>query len=233
MIMLQHGMLSLTFRMILLMVGASLAGCAGGHGPEFNFMLGYSHVEQDSSGPFEPFVDDQGGARVSLGMDGPVAVVDDNGSGPRLGGRVAISGYRDNIGDRVVAGEPLLEIEEFVDLALFTPQFVASYRQVIGDVEAGGAFIEPGVGLGLTIATLSFGSNLEFGDGPIGTDIDEQETEVGLAVNPFLRGGYTRGSLVIGVEGGYQWASLEFDDDLGADPAEWYIGVFFGVQLGG
>src|SRR5688500_10956477 len=230
--MLQQRMLMLAFYVMVLSAVLALAGCADGRRPQFNFMLGYSHVEQDSVGGFETFVGDEDGARVALGMDGLVRESDDNGSGLRMGGRIAISGYREDIGDRVVAGEPLLEIEDFVDLGLFTPQFVSSYRQVFGDIETGGAFIEPGVGLGVTIATMSFGSNLEFGDRPIGTDIDDQETEVGLSFNPFLRGGYARGSLFIGLEGGYQWASLEFDDDLGADPAEWYVGIFFGVQLG-
>lgn len=219
--------------LLVIAVFASIAGCADGRRPEFNFMLGYADVQQDGEGGFDPIIDDQGGVRTAIGIDGPVRTTDDYGSGLRLGGRLSVSGYRQDIGDRVVADEPLLEIEEFVDLGLLTPQFVASYRQIFGDPEdGGGAFVEPGLGLGLTIATLSFGSDLEFGDRPIGTDIDDRETEVGLSLNPFLRGGYATGPLLIGLEGGYQWTSLEFDDALGGDPREWYVGVFFGVQLG-
>jgi len=212
-------------------VAACLAGCADGRRPDINVAFAYTHVDMQDEGGFEPVIDTDGGVRTAVGIDGPVALTDDKGSGLRLGGRLSFSGYRKDIGDRVVADEPLLEIEEFVDLALISPHLVVAYRQLIGD-EEGGAFIESGLGLGLTVGVLSFGSDLRFGDHPIGTDIDETETELGMSLNPFLRGGWTNGRLLIGVEGGYQWTSLEFDDDLGSDPAEWYVGIFFGMQLG-
>lgn len=221
-----------TLLLAFLAVGLALAGCAGGTGPQANFMLGYAHVEQDEQQGFEPIVSDQGGVRTAVGIDGPVALADDNGSGLRLGGRFAISSFTEDLDERTVAGEPLLEIEDFVDLAVFVPQFTASYRQVIGDRFEGAGFIEPGLGVGPAIGVLSFGSDLEFGDTAIGRDIDETESEVGLALSPFLRGGYTTEFFAIGLEGGYQWTTIEFEHALGENPREWYVGVFFAVQLG-
>ena len=219
---------------LLLFVASAVWGCAGDRGPELNVVIGYADLTQDSQGGFEPIVDNQGGLRTSVGIDGPVLLTDEsNGSGLRLGGRFAFSGYREDLGDRVVAGEPLLEIEEFADLGIFAPMATASYRQVFGDPDAGGAaFIEPGIGAGLSVGVLSFGSELQFGDRVIGSDIDESQTEVSYVLNPFMRGGYTSGQFAIGLEGGYQWTGLEFDDDLGVDAREWYLGLFFGFRLG-
>ena len=86
--------------------------------------------------------------------------------------------------------------------------------------------------LGLAVATMSFGSDLEFGDDLVGTDIQDREREVGFAVSPFLRGGFTRGRYLIGLESGYEWTSISFDHDLGDDPTQWYLGIFLSVELG-
>jgi hypothetical protein len=222
-------------RALLLFVFLSLAlgGCAGRQPPvHFNVMLGYAHTELEESGGFEPILDDRDGARVAVGADVPTMGTSVNGSGLRLGGRMSVSWLRDNQGERFLDDEPLLVVEDFIDLTMFTPQVVASYRQVIGDPDAGAAFIEPGVGLGLAVATMSFGSDLEFGDDLVGTDIQDRERDVGFAVSPFLRGGFTRGRYLIGLESGYEWTSISFDHDLGDDPTQWYLGIFLSVELG-
>lgn len=222
------------FRLSFLVMIAAVVvpGCARGRQPQFNFLLGYAHVQMQEQDALAPLVDDQGGARGALGIDTAVAESTGNGSGPRLGGRFVFSGFREDVGERIVAGEPLLEIEDFVDLSLFTPQFVASYRQLFGDGHGPGACIEPGVGVGPTIGVMSFGSELQFDDRPLGTRFGDSEVQPGVSLNPFLRGGYTNGRLFIGAEGGYQWTLLEFDDALGEDASEWYLGVFFGLQFG-
>jgi hypothetical protein len=196
-----------------------------------NFLLGYAHLEQDDSGGFEPVIDSKDGVRAAFGADVPVTD-SANGSGFRLGGRLSMSSFTEDLGDRTVAGEPDLEIEEFLDLTMFTPQFVASYRQLIGDPQDGGAgFIEPGVGLGLALAIMTSGSHLTFGDSIVGSDVGDTETEIGISLNPFVRGGFAWSRFLIGLEGGYEWSSVEFED-LGSDPRQWYLGLFFGVRVG-
>lgn len=209
----------------------TVPGCRAPRDGQFNFMLAYGQVEMEEREGLEPVVNDQGGGRFAIGFDTLVHPTSDNGSGARLGGRFIYSIYREDVGDRIVAEEPLLEIEDFVDLDLFTPQFSASYRQVLGNRRRGG-FIEPGVGLGVSIGVLSFGSEFQFDDQPLGTTYDDSEVELGVSVNPFLRGGMSFGRYLIGAEGGYQWTMLEFDDALGADPREWYLGLFFAMRVG-
>lgn len=211
---------------LLLLIGTT--GCSAP--PELNFLAAVSHIEQDETvDGFPPLVDDEVGGRFAVGVEGPLQ---DEHTGPRLGGRLAFGVYREDLADRPVAGEPLLTIDEFADLSIITPQLVSSYRVLFGYPEEGAFFVEPGLGAGLAVGVLSFGSDLEFGDQIIGTDIDESQTEVSWALSPFLRLGYAADRLRIGAEGGYQWTGLEFDDGLGADAREWYIGFFFGVQLG-
>ncbi len=212
-------------RLLLLGLAAlPLLGCQPRAGVNINFLLGYSHVDQDESGGVEPVIDGKGGGRLAFGADAPIG--DNPGqSGLRLGGRLAFSVYRQNLGDRNVAGEPQLEIEDYLELLMISPQFVASYRQVVGDPRRGAAFIEPGVGLGFGIGVLTAGSDLTFGDAVIGTDYGDSETEVGPTINPYLRGGAYLGRALVGIEAGYQWSWLEFDG-LGKDPSEWYVGLF-------
>ena len=212
-------------------VSALLAGCSVRH-PQMNFLMAYSEVEMtQQSATFPPIVDDKGGGMFSIGGDGAVGKIAENGSSFRLGGRLPTSFYHEEISDRIVAGEPDLEIEEFVDLMLFTPELTASYRQILGNPKQG-AFIEPGVGLGVSVGNLLFGSELQFGDDTIGVDYDEDEWEVGFAVTPFLRGGVALDRVLVGVEGGYRWSTLDFDAPFGKDPSEWYAGVFLAVTLG-
>lgn len=213
---------------LLLLVAA--AGCQGTD-PFFNIVAAYGEVETEQQGLIAPIFNDEGGGLFSMGADVVVGKATENGTGLRLGGRVGLSGYSEDISERIVADEPLLTIEEFADLLLITPQATASYRQVFGSRRQG-AFIEPGVGVGVTIAEMLFGSEFQFGDDPIGVEYGEDEWEFGLSVSPFVRGGLMLDRVLIGVEGGYQWSFLEFDAPLGADPSEWYAGLFIAIKLG-
>ena len=218
----------------LLLAATCIAGCSHDYPPaEFNFLLGYARTEFEESGGLDPIIDRHDGARTAMGIDVPTMGTTENGSGLRLGGRLAFSWLRDETGERPIEDEPDLFVEDFVDVSFITPQVVASFRQVIGDPATGAAFIEPGVGLGPTLATMNFGSDLFFGDSLVATDIDDREHELGFAVNPFIRGGFTRGRFLLGVEGGYEWMTLSFDHDLGDDPSLWYVGAFLAIELGG
>ena len=207
-----------------------VAGCRATD-PHFNIVAAYGEVETEQQGLIAPVFNDKGGGVFSMGADSAVGKVAENGSGLMLGGRIGLSAYREDISERIVAGEPQLTIEEFADLLLITPQATASYRQVFGDRRRG-VFIEPGVGVGVTVAEMLFGSEFQFGDDPVGVDYGEDEWEFGFSVSPFLRGGLVLDRLLIGVEGGYQWSFLEFDAPLGADPSEWYAGAFIAIKLG-
>lgn len=206
-------------------------GCQRGQPVQVNFLLGYAHLDQEDSGGFEPVIDSKDGVRAAFAADVPVAG-SPNGSGFRLGGRLSMSSFTEDLGDRTVAGEPDLEIEEFLDLTIFAPQFVASYRQLIGDPHDGGAaFIEPGLGVGLAVAMMTSGSRLTFGDSIVGSDVGDTDTELGVSLNPFVRGGYAWSRFLLGLEGGYEWSSVEFED-LGSDPTQWYVGLFFAMRIG-
>ena len=212
----------------------AVAGCQQ-PGPEVNFVGGLGAMDLGDEGGFDSVIDGPRlGGQFSLGLDGPLADVDGNGSGPRVGGRLGFSGTYRDLGDRDVAGEPLLQIEDYVGLSVISPQVTAAYRQYLGgNAYDGGAFyVQPGVGAGLGIGILNFGSRLEFGDNTLATDSGDSETDVAFAVQPFLRLGYDTGATVVGFEAGYLWSGVDFDDDLGRDASQAYGGLFVGIRLG-
>lgn len=210
-----------------------VVGCRQTPGLEVEFAAALAEVRQDPQEGFAPLVDDQLGGRVSFGLSAPVVRTDDVNSGLRLGGRLAGSFFRDKVSSRSVAGEPLLEIEDFANLSLLSPQLLVGYRQIFGDPDYGtAAFIEPGVGLGPTVGIHSFGSDLQFGDRTLSTDTFDTETDVSWSVNPYLRLGIASDVIFFGAEGGYEWTGLDFDDRLGQDARLWYVGLFFAVRVG-
>ena len=224
---------------LLPLLGLGLAGCSSDldRPAELNFGIGLGAVELDGEGDFpdDPIIGDgpQFSGRFNVGVEVPVVDVDGNGSGPRLGGRLGVTYAREDVGSRNVAGEPLLEIEDFVDLALYTPQFVATYRQYFGnDADDGAFFLEPGVGIGPAVGVMGFGSDFQFGNSTLGRDIGDTETEVGLGIQPFLRVGYDTGPVILAGEGGVLFTNLNYEDDLGRDPREAYLGFFLGIKLG-
>ncbi len=214
---------------------AVLIGCADGVGPEIDFGAGIGGLDLEDEGGFESVIDGpRASGRFAVSGSGTVAVTDDFGSGPRIGGRVGFSYARRDLGGSRVAGEPLLTVDDFVDLLIVSPQVTASYRQYLGgaDYFGEGWFVEPGLGLGPTFGYLSFGSQLEFADDVLSSDVEETEDAFGLGVEPYARLGYAGDGFVGGVEGGYLYTTLNFDDDLGQDANQWYIGFFVGVRLG-
>jgi hypothetical protein len=212
-----------------------VAGCRSVSPPDIVFAAGLGGVDLEEENGLESAID---GPRISGRFDvaaaGTVAETDDLGSGPRLGGRLGFAYARRDLGDRSIAGEPLLEIEDFVDLFLFTPQITASFKQYFGSeiYAAEGWFIEPGVGVGPAIGSLSFGEQLEFGNDPIASDVDDTETQISWGVQPYLRLGYDTPSATFGLEGGYLFTGLDFDDDLGRDASQWYVSLVAGIRLG-
>lgn len=211
----------------------TLAGCSRDAGVEFEILAALAQVEQDDQEGFEPVVDDQFGGRLSVGFSAPVARTDDSGSGVRLGGRFAASFFREALSSRNVGGEPLLEVEDFANLTLLSPQLIVGYRQLLGDPDHGVVmFVEPGVGVGPTIGLHTFGSDFEFANETLSTDTFDRETEVSWSLNPYLRLGAAGDGIFIGAEGGYEWTGLEFDDRLGQNARAWYLGLYLSVNVG-
>ena len=212
------------------------AGCARNVRPEFNLFGGYSNVQQDdSSSLYPPIVDTKGGGRFAVGLQGPVGQGDynDSGAGLQLGGRVSFSYYRQDVGERRVAGEPLLTIQDYSDLSVILPQATVSYRGVFGDPYDGAFFVEPGVGVGPAVGVAGFNSELQFDDNTLAVDNGyDYQTKLSYGVNPFLRLGYANDRLTLGGEGGYQFTGLDFDQGLGKNAREWYVGLFVGVRVG-
>jgi hypothetical protein len=219
---------------VALPAAGGLIGCAGDPPPELGVVVGLGAIDSDQEGALPPVIDGpQVSGRFAINFDGNVANVDDRGSGPRLGFRFGFSGAREDLDERRVAGEPFLTIEDYAAIGLFTPQGTLGYRQYFsGDAYYGGVFLEPGVGVGPVIGTLTFGSDLEFGNDTIANDIDDTETQIGLGVQPHVRLAYDGGTGIVGLEGGYLFTTLDFDDNLGDNFTEWYIGLFAALRLG-
>lgn len=225
--------LRLTLLPFSLAATLALAGC-GRNGVEFELVGALAQLEQNSQEGLPPLVDDQLGGRFSVGVTAPVDRSNDHDSGLRFGGRLAASFFREKLSSRDVGGEPLLEVEDFANLTLLSPQLLVGYRQLLGDPGHGTVmFVEPGVGVGPTIGIHSFGSDLQFADQTLSTDTFDTETELSWSVNPYLRLGAAMDGIFIGAEGGYEWTGLEFDDQLGEDARAWYIGFYLSVDVGG
>lgn len=92
---------------------------------------------------------------------------------------------------------------------VFSPQIGPSFRIPIGMYS--GLYVEPGITAGAAFGEL---------DG---------DDEFSWAARPYARLGYVTDRFLIGLEGGYQYADLQFD--LGEDPNDWYIGAFIGIRL--
>lgn len=92
---------------------------------------------------------------------------------------------------------------------IFSPQIGPSFRLAIGGDNA--VYVEPGVTAGAAFGEL------------------EGDREFSWVARPYARLGYITDRFLVGVEGGYQYADLQFD--LGEDPHEWYVGAFIGIRL--
>lgn len=192
-------------------------------------------MDLDEEGGFESAIDGPRFAGlVGISIDTPLGDIDGNGSGPRIGGRLHTGYSQRDLSSRRVAGEPLLEIEDYVSLALVAPQVTLSYRQYLSGntYDGDGLFIEPGIGGGLGFGILSFGSRLDFGNDTLSEDIDDTETSTSYAVQPYLRLGYEGEAAIFGFEGGYLMTGVDFDDDLGQDGTVAYGGLFVGLRIG-
>lgn len=182
---------------------------------EFAIGFGYSHVavqgapgefDQQDGGRFEPrFTWQPFEERPQL----------------RFGVGVGFSYYYDNSENGQIISPPFaFDVDSFESLSLITPEFQVSWRQPISE----DWWIEGGLGVGPAIGIYTAGEVL-FNDL---FDEDISESGVGIGVRPFVRAGFRGGEhWNWGLEGSYQWTSVEFGHGLGDNPSEWFVGVFF------
>jgi len=222
------------FAAVVAAAGLAAATLAAANDADLGLTLGLGEISLDDEAGFTNVFGD-GSFSGRLELQGSVALVDVDGfgSGPRLGGRLGFGYAREDLGERSVAGEPFLNIEDYADLLLVTPQLTGSYRQYFPfDRRDNGLFVEPGVGVGPAFGFLSFGEQLEFGDDVLATEVDSTEDDASWGVQPYLRAGFAGEKVLIGAEGGYLVTGLDFDDDLGADASQWYVGIVVAARLG-
>ena len=208
-------------------VGATAMNTPAARAAEFDFGIGYAHIELDGSE--SPF-DSRDGLRVEPrfswspgGDDAPL----------RLGFSLAFSGFdRRTDDDQIFIDEDDNEIiivdgDEVESLTLITPEFQVSYRLMLGpgDSEVNKKwFVEPGIGVGVVIGQYWVGETFGWW---FDTDIDEWDATI--AGRPFIRAGYQDERWVLGLEASYMFGgSLDFTNDIGGDVREWYVGAFFG-----
>ena len=167
---------------------------------EVSLSLGGSQIFLDDADDEDPF-DEEWGIRLEPSFTlAPFESVPEL----RLGGGIAFNFYFDEV------DTGFAEID--ANLYLYTPEFLVSWRQRLGEQ----FYIEPGVGLGWAIGQLD-------------TDFDN-ETGNGYSIRPFVRLGYQMERWSIGAEAGYRFGELEFDDAEG-DYEELNVGVFLSARL--
>src|SRR5688500_5716028 len=114
--------------LMLVLPAGTAAGCATNPTAQFNVLAAYAQLDDVEA------IDNDAGYRVGAGVDVAVGQ-QENGGGPRLGGRLHVSEFSDTLSQ----------------LTVVTPQFLASYRAIFGDPNAGALFIEPGAAVGLAL----------------------------------------------------------------------------------
>ena len=183
---------------------------------EFALGIGYSHLSLDGApGEF----DEQDGGRFEPRFSWQPF---DDRPQLRFGVGMGFSYYYDTTNNGAIISPPFaFDVDTFESFSLLTPEFQVSWRQPMSE----NWWVEGGVGLGPAIAFYSAGDVI-FNDL---FDEDISECEVGLGVRPFLRAGFRGGEhWNWGFEGSYQWTTVDLGHNLGENPNEWYVGVFFG-----
>jgi hypothetical protein len=171
-------------------------GSARGDGAEFTIAGGGTQLQLDDGGELDgqwgPWV--QPSISFSPLHDTPQL---------RLGGGISLGWFSADVDNEFISGQ--------ADLFLFTPEFLASWRQPISNH----FYLEPGVGVGAVIGALDF----------VGA-----EWGAGYSVRPFVRLGYRFDSFSTGIEAAYRFGHLELG---GADGEiqNLSVGVFFALKL--
>ena len=105
-----------------------------------------------------------------------------------------------------------------------------SWRQPFGP--DGLYFIEPGIAAGAAIGWLDVAGRAVPGGSSTDANSDFTDTDASFQWKVFLRAGVPFSNGLAGIEASYMRAGrLEFADDIGGKPSEFYIGIFGALQF--
>ena len=192
---------------------------------EFALGIGYTRINLEGGGPL---LEGRDGIHFNPVVSiAPFEAVPQLRLGAAVGGSLAVDETR---GAAVSNDGGLFVVTSSdVTFALLEPELRVSWRQPLG--EDGGSFIEPGVAAGAAVGWLDVGD----GDDETPDVADENafsEWDSSFQWKVFLRAGTRVSDGVAGIEVSYMTAGrLEFADDLGGEPEEFYFGIFGALRF--
>lgn len=149
----------------------------------------------------------------------------------RLGAGVGWSIALDDTRGALVSrdGQLFFASSSDVTFMLLEPELRVSWRQWFGEDEA--FYVEPGVAVGAAFGWLDVGDSTDDPPSPA-DDNSFSDWDGGFAWKAFLRAGTRVSDGLAGIEMHYMAAErLEWGDDLGGDPEEFYIGIFGSLRF--
>lgn len=149
----------------------------------------------------------------------------------RLGAGVGWSIALDDTRGALISrdGELFFASSSDVTFMLLEPELRVSWRQWFGEDEA--FYVEPGVAAGAAFGWLDVGDDTDDSPSPA-DDNSFSDWDGGFAWKAFLRAGTRVSDGLAGIEMHYMAAErLEWGDDLGGDPEEFYIGIFGSLRF--
>jgi hypothetical protein len=208
-----------------LIAACILCGCltpaAAAQDREFAFGAGYGHLfwEGANAGALE----EQGGLRLNGWVSWPITPSGpgpDRKPEPRLGLGLGIGIYYSEHGGDIFEGDNVIIIEpdDYASLLTLEPEVQFSVRFPIGR----DYYLEPGIAGTFIVGNYTRGEEVW---GFVDEDLDRWR--VGGGGRLLLRGAYRRETWSVGLEGSYSYGWLDFDDDIGGEIQQGYLGVFY------
>jgi hypothetical protein len=185
------------------------------HRREFAFGIGYGHLALD--GANAGVLEEQGGLRLDIRYSFPVSREQ---PAVRAGVGLGLATYLSDKGGDTFEQDGIIYIvpSDRVQLTTIEPELQLSLRHPLGD----NFYIEPGVA-----GTFLVGYYIEGEEIFNFIDKDVEKWRAGGGGRLFLRAAYTRDRWSYGLEGSYSYGWLDFDDGVGGDIQQVYVGVFF------
>ena len=197
----------------------------GEYGGEFSLGIGYSRVD---FGGASPLLEGRDGIHINPVVSfAPLADLPQ----PRLGGAVGWSIALDDTRGALVSNDGGLFFASTSDVTfmMLVPELRLSWRQPLGEGESW--FIEPGVAAGAAVAWLDVGDPKDMP--PTGADLNSfSDWDSSFQWKVFLRAGTHVSNGLAGVEAHYlRGGELNFADNVGGEPEEFYIGIFGALRF--
>ena len=207
-----------------LIAACIVCGCltpgAAAQDREFGFGAGYGHLfwEGANAGALE----EQGGLRLNGWVSWPLNPAKTPEPEPemRFGLGLGIGIYYSEHGGSItdVGNVIIIEPDDYAELLTFEPEVQFSVRFPIGR----DYYLEPGIAGTFIVGNYTRGEQVW---GFVDEDLDRWR--VGGGGRLLLRGAYRRETWSVGLEGSYGYGWLDFDDDIGGEIQQGYLGVFY------